>query len=87
MIPHQNVDELALNDEVVEAVGQGKFHIYPTKTIDQGIEILTDVPAGECQADGTYPVGSIHYLVDKQLKEYTDRFVKLSKSADEPKNN
>lgn len=86
MIPHQNVDELALNDEVVEAVRQGKFHIYPTRTIDQGIEILTDVPAGECQADGTYPVGSIHYLVNKQLGEYTDRFVKLSKSADEPKN-
>lgn len=87
MIPHQNVDELALNDEVVEAVRQGKFHIYPTQTIDEGIEILTDVPAGQCQADGTYPVGSIHYLVNKQLKEYTDRFVKLSKSADEPKNN
>lgn len=87
MIPHQNVDELALNDEVVEAVRQGKFHIYPAKTIDQGIEILTDVPAGECQADGTYPLGSIHDLVSKRLKEYTDRLIKLSKSADESKNN
>jgi len=87
MIPHQNVNELALNDEVIEAVGQGKFHIYPVETIDQGIEILTDVPAGECQADGTYPVGSIHYLVSQQLKEYTDSFIKLSKAADEPKTN
>jgi len=86
MIPHQNVDELALNDEVVEAVAQGKFHIYAVHTIDQGIEILTDVPAGEC-LDGTYPVGSIHYLVSQQLKEYTDSFVKLSKASDEPKTN
>jgi hypothetical protein len=81
------VDELALNDEVIEAIRQGQFHIYTAQTIDQGIEILTDIPAGECQADGTYPVGSIHYLVNKQLQEYTDRFVKLSKSADESKNN
>jgi len=87
MIPEQNVDELALNDEVIEAIRQGQFHIYTAQTIDQGIEILTDIPAGECQADGTYPVGSIHYLVNKQLQEYTDRFVKLSKSADESKNN
>ncbi|GMB02143.1 ATP-binding protein [Pelosinus sp. IPA-1] len=85
MIPHQNVDELALNDEVIEAVSQGKFHIWAVKTIDQGIEILTDVPAGEMQEDGTYPSGSIHYLVNQQLKEYTDRLIKLSKAAEESK--
>lgn len=87
MIPHQNVDELALNDEVIDAVAQGKFHVYAVKTIDEGIELLTDVPAGICQEDGTYPIGTIHYLVNKQLKEYTDRFIKLSKSADETKTN
>lgn len=85
MIPHQNVDELALNDEVVEAVREGKFHIYVVYTIDEGIEILTDVPAGEMLKDGTYPVGSIHYLVSKQLKEYTERFIKLSKAAEDTK--
>ena len=84
MIPHQNVNELALNDEVIAAVSQGEFHIYPVETIDQGIEILTDVPAGEC-SDGAYPVGSIHDLVSKQLKEYTDHFIKLSKSAEDSK--
>lgn len=82
MIPHQNVDELVLNDEVIEAVEQGKFHIYEVKTIDQGIELLTDVPAGECRVDGTYPPGSIHYLVMQRLKEYTDSFITLSKAAD-----
>jgi lon-related putative ATP-dependent protease len=87
MIPHQNVDELALDDEVIEAVKEGKFHIYAVATIDQGIELLTDVPAGECQADGTFPTGSIHYLVNKQLKEYTDSFIKLSKAAGEEAKN
>lgn len=82
MIPHQNVDELALNDEVVAAVREGTFHIYPVETIDQGIEILTGVPAGICKTDGSYPEGSIHYLVAKQLKEYTDNFIKLGKSAE-----
>lgn len=82
MIPHQNVDELVLNDEVIEAVAQGQFHIYAVKTIDQGIELLTDVPAGECRVDGTYSPGSIHYLVMQRLKEYTDSFITLSKAAD-----
>jgi len=87
MIPHQNVNELALNDEVIDAVQQGKFHIYAVETIDQGIEILTDVPAGECNADGEYPVGSIHYLVSQQLKAYTDRYITLGKSSEDSKNN
>jgi len=84
MIPHQNVDELAVNDEVLEAVRQGMFHIYAVETIDQGIEILTDVPAGEFK-NGAYPAGSIHDLVSRQLQEYTDRFIQLSKSADDDK--
>lgn len=85
MIPHQNVDELVLNDEVIEAVQNGQFHIYAVKTIDEGIELLTDVPAGECRVDGTYPPGSIHYLVTEKLKEYTDSFIALSKAAADAK--
>ncbi|MFQ6113876.1 MAG: hypothetical protein ACE5NG_07270 [bacterium] len=49
----------------------GKFHIYPIKTIDEGIEILTDVPAGEKCEDGTYPVETLNFLVDLRLKELT----------------
>jgi lon-related putative ATP-dependent protease len=85
MIPHQNVDELTLNDEVVDAVRDGKFHIYPVKTIDEGIEILTGVPAGKAQSDGTFPAGTIHYLVGKKLKEYTENFIQLSKAAESEK--
>jgi len=72
IIPHQNVDDLMLKTEVVEAVKEGKFRIYPIKTIDQGIEILTGVKAGERKEDGTFEEGSVNYLVDKQLKAYAE---------------
>jgi lon-related putative ATP-dependent protease len=70
IIPHQNVRNLALNDEVIEAVKEGKFHIYAVKTIDEGIEILTGKSAGEKREDGTYPEGTINYLVYEKLKKY-----------------
>lgn len=69
IIPHQNVDDLMLRKDVVEAVAAGKFHIYPIKTIDEGIEILTGLPAGEKGTDGTYPEGTVNYLVNEKLKE------------------
>jgi lon-related putative ATP-dependent protease len=71
LIPHQNVKNLVLCDEVALAVKEGKFHIYPIKTIDQGIEILTQVKAGEKTESGTYPKGSINYLVYEKLKKYS----------------
>ncbi|MCK4403494.1 MAG: AAA family ATPase [candidate division Zixibacteria bacterium] len=72
MIPHQNVKDLMLKNEVVEAVKEGKFRIYPAKTIDQGIEILTGVKAGERKEDGTFEKGSVNDLVDKQLRQYAE---------------
>jgi predicted ATP-dependent protease len=62
---------------VVDVVKQGKFHIYPVRTIDQGIEILTGVKAGEVKEDGTFEEGSINFLVDKQLKEYAENLKKF----------
>jgi ATP-dependent Lon protease len=72
MIPLQNVPDLMLKNEVVEAVKEGKFRICPIKTIDQGIEILTGVQAGERKADGTFDEGTVNYLVDKQLQHYAE---------------
>lgn len=69
LIPASNVENLMLHEEVVEAVRQGKFHVYAVKSIDEGIGIVTGVPAGERGADGHYPEGTINYLVDKRLKE------------------
>jgi ATP-dependent Lon protease len=73
MIPHQNVGDLMLHKDVVEAVAAGKFHIYPVHNIDQGIGILTGVPAGEKSQDGTYPAGSVNNRVNENLRELAKR--------------
>ena len=73
MIPHQNVGDLMLRKDVVEAVAAGKFHIYPVQTIDQGIEILTGVPAGEKTKEGTYPPETVNFLVDQKLLELAQK--------------
>ncbi|MFC1946894.1 Lon protease family protein [Chloroflexota bacterium] len=73
LIPAQNLRNLMLDEEVVNAVKEGKFHIYSATTIDEGIEILTGIPAGEKQDDGTYPEDSVNYLVDKKLREMAEK--------------
>jgi len=73
LIPESNAQNLMLKEEVMEAVRAGKFHIYPVKTIDQGIEILTGAKAGARQPDGTFQEGTINYLVDKRLREMAER--------------
>jgi lon-related putative ATP-dependent protease len=69
MIPHLNIGDLMLRKDVVEAVKEGKFRIYSVKTIDQGIEILTGVEAGERLEDGRFKEGTVNDLVDKKLRE------------------
>jgi lon-related putative ATP-dependent protease len=73
MIPEQNVKSLMLDNEVVEAVRQGGFHIWAIGAIDQGLELLTGIPAGEARPDGTYPSGTIHQKAQKRLKQMADR--------------
>jgi len=69
MIPHQNVEDLMLRSEVVEAAKKGEFRVYPVKTIDEGIEILTGAKAGKRKKDGTFEEGTANYLVDQKLEE------------------
>jgi predicted ATP-dependent protease len=69
MIPASNVEHLMLREEVVEAVRQGKFHIYSASTIDEGIEILTGVKAGSMQPDGSFEEGSVNQRVSQRLKD------------------
>ena len=59
LIPRANVENLMLCEEVVEAVEAGRFHVYPVSTVEEGIEVLTGVPAGELREDGTYPEESV----------------------------
>jgi ATP-dependent Lon protease len=69
MIPHQNVEDLMLRTELVEAVKKRKFHIYSVKTIDEGIEILTGVKAGKRRKNGAFEKDTVNYLVEEKLKE------------------
>lgn len=71
IIPKQNVRNLHLSDDIIESVKHGKFHVYAVKTIDEGIEILTGVPAGKKDKNGNFPNGSINYLALEKLKKFS----------------
>ncbi|OHB32676.1 MAG: hypothetical protein A2X79_01810 [Desulfuromonadaceae bacterium GWB2_53_15] len=68
MIPKSNERHLMLNKEVVEAVREGRFHIWSVETIEQGIEILTGMTAGVRGKSGKFPKGTLYHLVDERLK-------------------
>ena len=72
IIPQTNVRNLMLKQEVLDAVKAGKFHIYPVSTIEEGIEVLTGVPAGKELPAGGYEEKSIYGLVDKRLREMAE---------------
>lgn len=72
LIPEANVRNLMLKNEVVEAVKAGKFHIYPVKTVDEGIELLTGIPAGKELSRGGFEPNSVNDLVDKRLREMAE---------------
>lgn len=82
MVPRSNLRNLMLKEEVVEAVREGKFHIWSVETVEEGIEILTGVPAGERQPDGSYPEGTINGRVDARLREMLENMKKFSGPAD-----
>jgi lon-related putative ATP-dependent protease len=85
LIPQSNVQHLMLSEEVVEAVKQGKFHIYPVKTIDDGIEILTGVKAGVLKNDGNYEADSVHFKVNKRLAEMAEEITKFGDFSRRPR--
>ncbi|MFN3480766.1 MAG: Lon protease family protein, partial [Thermodesulfovibrionales bacterium] len=84
IIPRKNVKNLMLKKDVVEAVKEGRFSIYPIDVVEEGLEILTGMPAGELKEDGTYPEGTVNYLVMKRLTEITEA-LKEKKEAEEEK--
>jgi lon-related putative ATP-dependent protease len=79
MIPQRNVDDLMLRKEVVEAAREGLFHIFPVDTIEQGIEILTGIPAGVRNKKGIFPQGSIFYKVNKKLSDFANNYYRIMK--------
>ena len=82
IIPKLNERNLMLNDEVVQAVEAGMFHIWSVTEVDEGIEILTGVPAGKVAEDGSYPEGSVNFLVDQRLKAMVESMRRFAIAQD-----
>jgi ATP-dependent Lon protease len=74
IIPSQNVRDLMLRHDVIDAVDKGKFHIFAVDSVDQGIEILSGTRAGKRLRNGQFEKGSIHYRVNKKLSVYAKRW-------------
>ena len=72
LIPAANVQHLMLDKEVVSACREGRFHIFSVGTIDEGMQILTGMPAGARSTDGTFPEGSINRKVEDRLVEFAE---------------
>jgi len=71
MIPRDNVENVVLRPDVAAAIEAGKFHVWAVETIQEGIELLTGVPAGdERDEDGQYPEGTIFRMVEDRLDEF-----------------
>jgi predicted ATP-dependent protease len=83
LIPKSNVPNLMLAPRVRAAVAAGRFHIYPVATVDEGITILTGVPAGSLAANGTYPRGSINQLVVQRLAVLAEKARESARKKDE----
>jgi lon-related putative ATP-dependent protease len=83
LIPQSNIKHLMLREDVVQAVEEGNFRVYPVENVDQGIEILTGIPAGERDEEGNYPEGSINYLVEKRLTAMAQKLLEFQKSSEE----
>jgi lon-related putative ATP-dependent protease len=79
VLPASNVANLMLKESVVEAIGQGKFHLWPVRTIDEGIEVLTGVKAGERQADGSFESDTVNALVDHRLRQMAETLQRFGK--------
>ncbi len=81
IIPVQNIKDLMLKNEVIDAVKDKKFSIYPIKTIDEGIEILTGVEAGKRDKDEKFPEETVYYRVEKKLNEMYEKSKKAEKKS------
>ncbi len=83
MIPRSNIGDLALAQEVIDAVKEGSFHIWSVETVDQGIEVVMGIAAGEKDDSGNYPEGTVNYLVDKRLEDLAKGLKEFEEGAEE----
>lgn len=81
IIPRTNVVNLMLREDVLEAVENGQFSIYAIDDVDDGIELLTGIPAGKADRRGRFPKGTVNYMVQQSLEEYYRDYVKFAKET------
>ncbi len=81
IIPASNVKHLMLRRDVVAAAEAGRFAIYPIDTVDQGLELLTGMPAGEPDADGNYPAGTLNQRIAARLDAFAAKAAELARAA------
>ena len=81
IIPRTNVSSLMLREDVLQAVEEGQFHIWAVDTVDDGIEILTGMPAGKPNKNGEYPKGTVNYAVQKGLEHYYKCYVRYARET------
>lgn len=85
ILPEKNIRNLMLKKEVVDSVKEGQFHLWPISTIEEGIEILTGMEAGELQPDGAYPEDTLFRKVDDRILEIAEIVKKFGKEEEESK--
>jgi predicted ATP-dependent protease len=83
LIPTSNVRHLMLRDDVRQAAGAGRFHIYAIANVKEGIELLTGVPAGELDEEGNYPQDTVYGMVQKNLEKYAEEMEEEPEKEDE----
>lgn len=81
LIPASNVKHLMLKQEVVDAVAAGKFSVYPVEHIDQGIELLTGLPAGARDKKGKYLKGTVNRMVEDRLLAIANKRLALERKG------
>jgi predicted ATP-dependent protease len=85
IIPQTNVQDLMVKKEVVDAVRAGKFHIWAVSHVDEALELLTGLPAGQRLPDGTFEADTINYKVDQTLRRLMETARELMKEEKEEK--
>lgn len=83
LIPRANVKNLMIKKEVINEVEKGRFHIFGVSTIQEGIEILTGVPAGERNKDGNFPEETVYGRVQKKLYQYLEQSIRLKRKFED----
>jgi len=81
IIPASNIKHLMLRRDVVTAAAEERFRNFPIETVDQGLSLLTDVPAGESDAEGNYPAGTLNHRIAARLDAFAAKAAELARNA------